>query len=134
MDDERMAKWLSMVRVGIGVGAFLAPGLLARAWVGSGGARPAVRPLVRALAARDIALGLGALIAMKRGGVVRGWLEAGVISDAAYAAGTLLSFPRLDGPGRFVVPVTAAGAALLGQRLAVSHSGYRAATRGSRSA
>ena len=42
--------------------------------------------LARAFGVRDLAIGLGAVIALDRGMPVRGWIEAGVLSDAVDTA------------------------------------------------
>jgi len=67
-----MSEWLrrgatavAVSRVGVGVVAFTAPALVSRSWVGSAGGGPSGRVLGRALGGRDLALGLGALAALR---------------------------------------------------------------------
>ena len=43
------------------------------------------------LGGRDVALGLGVVIALDRGAPVRGWLEAGALSDGIDLAACLLA-------------------------------------------
>lgn len=67
-----MSEWLrrgatavAVSRIGVGVVAFAAPALVSRAWVGGAGGGPSGRVLGRALGGRDLALGLGALAALR---------------------------------------------------------------------
>jgi hypothetical protein len=67
-----MSEWLrrgatavAVARVGVGVVAFAAPALVSRSWVGGAGGGPSGRVLGRALGGRDLALGLGALAALR---------------------------------------------------------------------
>lgn len=67
-----MSEWLrrgatavAVSRIGVGVVAFAAPALVSRSWVGGAGGGPSGRVLGRALGGRDLALGLGALAALR---------------------------------------------------------------------
>jgi hypothetical protein len=72
----------------------------------------------RMLGARDIALGLGAVIALDRGAPVRGWLEGAALSDAADCVACLLARDSLS-PGAVRASAGLGGAAaLLGVLLA----------------
>jgi hypothetical protein len=51
-------------------------------WIGPDAARRPVKVLARAFGVRDLAIGLGVVIALDRGTPVRGWIEAGALSDA----------------------------------------------------
>lgn len=82
------------------------PRPLVRAWTGTDDRR--VDPLGRAIGARDLALGLGALLALRRDVPARGWLEAAVISDAVDAVATLLAFRRLPRLRRWLILAAAA--------------------------
>jgi hypothetical protein len=75
-------------RIAVGLAFLVAPALAGRMWVGDY-ARPAgARVLGRAFGARDLALGLGVVVALDRGAPVRGWLEACALADAAdFSAG-----------------------------------------------
>lgn len=63
----------------------------------------------RMLGGREIALGLGGLLAARHDGAVRGWAEAGVLADATDAAALAIS-PAVSG-WRRPATVLAAGAA-----------------------
>jgi len=77
-------------RMAVGAAYVLAPGLFGRIWVGREATRPGAKILARAFGARDLALGLGVVIAIDRGAPVRGWLEGSALSDAVdFLAGVL---------------------------------------------
>jgi hypothetical protein len=104
---------IAVGRIGIGAVATLAPGAAARLvfheprlgrgtctrFVGPGptkfGSAPATHVLlIRMLGARDLALGVGAVLAARHGGTgVRGWVEAGVLADAVDAVAFARSGP-----------------------------------------
>lgn len=68
---------------------------------------------VRLLGGREIALGLGGLLAARHDGAVRGWAEAGVLADAVDAA-SLATSPAVNGWRRPATVLAAAGAAAAG--------------------
>lgn len=121
---------LAGARCALGLFALMAPDAAARPWVGAAAGGPARRRpgrsdagrrvLARALGGRDVALGLGALLAAGRGAPVRGWVEAGVLADTGDALATVASFGALPPVGRFLVLGASAGAALLGAAVAPS--------------
>ena len=95
MDDAEIALALARARIGIGLAAFVAPGLSAHVLSG----RPAsgIEPLLtRMLGARDLTLGLGTVIALDRGAPVRGWIEGSAVSDAADCISCLLAKSRMN--------------------------------------
>jgi hypothetical protein len=80
-----MARGIALGRVALGVVATLAPAAAARFQFGS--ARPALTIAVRMLGARDLALGVGVLLAARHGSTqLRGWVEAGALADGVDAA------------------------------------------------
>jgi hypothetical protein len=92
MDARAIAISHARTRIGFGAGMVLAPGLVGRTWIaGDEARRPAAKLLARALGVRDLAIGLGVVIALDRGAPVRGWLEAAALSDAVDLAATLLA-------------------------------------------
>ena len=114
-DAVRAAEGLALIRVGIGVAAWIRPDRITDPWVG-----PTTDPvtrgvLSRALGARDIALGLGALLAARNHRGVRGWVEAGGLADAGDLAATLIAFRRLPRLTRWgLLAVTGAAVASAG--------------------
>ena len=106
-----VARALACTRIVIGTSAVLAPARLVRPWIGRDAALPAATVLSRCLGARDLAIGLGAVLAMRHDAPVRGWIEAGGMADAADLVATLMAFPSLPRTSRWVV-AAAAGAAV----------------------
>ncbi|MEO6121441.1 MAG: hypothetical protein ABIW46_02810, partial [Acidimicrobiales bacterium] len=64
---------LALGRVALGVTAMVAPTLPSRPWVGGDATRPTIKLFARSLGARDLAIGLGGVLAFRRGAPVRGW-------------------------------------------------------------
>lgn len=112
---RRAAGALAAGRVALGVTAMLAPALPSRPWVGADATRPTIKLLARSLGARDLAIGLGGLLALRHDGPVRGWMEAGGVCDLGDLAGTLVHFRALPRTGRLLIlAVTSASAAASG--------------------
>ena len=91
MEPRDRALLHARVRIGVGAAFVLFPALAGRMWIGSDAARRPVKVLARAFGARDLAIGLGVVIALDRGTPVRGWIEAGAASDAIDTAASLLA-------------------------------------------
>ena len=107
MDDATVALALARARIAIGVAAVVAPGLSSR--ILSGRKASGIEPLLaRMLGARDLALGLGAVIALDRGAPVRGWIEGAAVSDTLDAVASLLAKKRMS-PGAFRATLLLAG-------------------------
>jgi hypothetical protein len=113
MEARDLALGLAGGRIAIGVASLLAPGLVGRAMMGAEGDSGGMRLLLRVVGARDLALGIGALVALDRDAPVRGWLRASAVVDALDAAGILLFRRHL----RPIVFPAAAGAATAGALL-----------------
>ena len=79
-------------------------------WVGDASALPGGKVAVRATGIRDVVVGLGCLMAMRRGGPARGWVEAGMIADMGDFVFTLMSFRHLPRTGRLFTLVMAGSA------------------------
>ena len=94
MDEKDLARMLGFGRVVLGAASFLSPRKVARFWTGESPEMAVSHMAVRGMGARDIALGLGTLIALENDGAVRGWLEASALADAGDAASTILSWKR----------------------------------------
>ena len=75
LTDEEIAKLFGLARISFGVLAFVAPRSAAKVWTGEDITGTTAVMGLRSLGARDAALGLGLLIALKHGGPVRGWLR-----------------------------------------------------------
>ena len=114
----RYARLFAAGRTVLGVAALLAPALPARPWVGDDADRPTAKVLARALGARDVALGVGPLLALRHGAPVRGWIEAGGLADSGDVLATLVAFRSLPRLGRWGVLAAAAGGAVTSRVLA----------------
>ena len=128
---RRGAMTVAAGRVGLGVTALAWPAVPARPWVGSAAADGvAARVFGRALGARDLALGLGAMAALGRadaagGADARGrsaaaWIAAGALSDALDVAVSVSSWRELPRVSRWLVVLSAGGAAVAGAAGAVA--------------
>lgn len=105
------ARGIAAARIGIGVAATLAPRLVSQLQFGS--STPAQLSTVRMLGGRDLALGLGALLAARHGSAtLRGWVEAGGLADAVDAL-TFLRAGSDEARHRGLTILTAGGAALV---------------------
>jgi hypothetical protein len=115
---EHGARAVAAARVVLGLTALAWPSVPARPWVGAAADDLAARVFGRALGARDIALGLGALTALQRPAAERGsacrWVAAGALSDALDVIASLSSWRELPQRGRWLVIASASGAALTG--------------------
>src|SRR5581483_4627507 len=115
---HRVALGLAICRVGLGLMAIVEPSPISRPWIGASRDEVGPRVLARALGGRDVALGLGVLLAARRNAPLRGWVEAGALADAVDAAATALAFRRLPRSGRYLVLAASGGAAALGSAAA----------------
>jgi hypothetical protein len=118
MDETKLALLMSRGRIAIGVSALAVPGFFAKRMSGRSETSGVEVPFARMLGARDLALGLGAVIALDRGAPVRGWLEAAALADAVDCLASIASRKQL-GRGGFLGTVSLASiAALAGAVLA----------------
>jgi hypothetical protein len=115
MEGRDLAVSLAGGRIAIGVVSLLAPGVVARTMTGRGGSQGGTRLFARMVGARDLALGLGVLVALNRGAPVRGWLEASAVVDGIDATTCVLARDHIRTsvfPG--ALGLAAAGALLSG--------------------
>jgi hypothetical protein len=129
---RRGATTVAAARVAVGVVALAWPALPSRPWVGTGeaGGDLPSRVFGRALGGRDLALGLGALAALRQADNASGapgeqrpasaWVAAGALSDAMDVAASLAAWRELPRLTRWLVVGSAAGAALAGAAGAVA--------------
>jgi hypothetical protein len=110
--------------VALGLTALAWPTAPARPWVGAAADDLAARVFGRALGARDIALGLGALAALQspagEPGSASAWVAAGAMSDALDVVVTVSSWRELPRRSRWLVVAFAGGAALAGGAAALA--------------
>jgi hypothetical protein len=124
---HRGATLVAAGRVALGVTALAWPSVPARPWVGAAADDLAARVFGRALGARDLALGLGALAVLQRPaagpgemGSARAWIAAGALSDALDVVASVASWRELPRVGRWLVAASAGGAALVGAAAALA--------------
>jgi hypothetical protein len=120
---RRGAVTVAVGRVALGLTALAWPAVPARPWVGATAGDLTAQVFGRALGGRDLALGLGALTALRPGaqpGPAAAWVAAGALSDALDVAASLASWPELPRITRWLVVVSAGGAALAGGAAAVA--------------
>lgn len=119
-----MASRHALGRVGIGAAMVAAPGLVARSWVGAVGSEPGARVLTTALGARDVAIGLGLVRALRGGGRAAPWLRAAALADAADLAATIRARRDLPLPAVLGVGALAGGSVAFGlyAERALAHS------------
>ncbi len=106
---RRLALVTAVGRCVLGGVAVTVPTLPLAPWIGEGRKDRSSQLLARALGGRDLALGLGALLALRHDAPVRGWVEAGGLADAGDVLVTLTSFGSLPRWGRWAVLVAATG-------------------------
>ena len=152
---RRGAMAVAVSRVGVGVVAFAAPGLVSRSWTGGAGdglpgqvpGRVLGKVLGRALGGRDLALGLGALAALRlqsaqapasiwgaamstdlgkpdpaaAAGLAAGvWVGLAALADGLDLVTTAVSWRDLPSRQRWLVALSSGGAAAVGAAAAVS--------------
>jgi hypothetical protein len=111
VDRRKIALVLSRGRCVVGLASIFLPGLVGRVWVGR--SDPAVRAVVRAVGIRDLALGVGALTAVKEEQHDAEWLSMGAACDGFDALVSLAS-PGLPRRARLIgLGAAGAGATLM---------------------
>ena len=129
---RRGAVTVAAGRVALGLTALAWPSVPARPWVGAAADDLAAQVFGRALGARDLALGLGAMAALQgpaaEPGSACAWVAAGALSDALDVAASLASWRELPRVTRWLVAASAGGAALTGAAAALSSATSRASS------
>ena len=109
---------VAVARVAVGIAALTWPSVPTRPWVGASANELTAEVLGRALGARDLALGLGTLAAIRKapsGPWPAGALyAAGALSDALDVAITAAAWPRLPRITRWLVAASAGSATIAG--------------------
>ena len=122
MQIRTLATGLAVNRILFGAGFVASPARAGRTWIGARAARrPESRVFGRALGARDVALGAGALVALRGGddAAARVWMAAHALSDSADLLATLAARRSLPtGAAAFAVAM-AAGSTTIGAAAAL---------------
>src|SRR5438132_13652179 len=109
---RQLAETVAWGRIAIGVTALVAPTLPLRPWVGRDFSwQPRAKLLARSLGARDLALGIGVILALRHDGPVRGWVEGSGVAGAGGCLAPLLALGKLPKARRWLVPPPAPRAA-----------------------
>jgi hypothetical protein len=114
---ESQVRALALSRVALGAAILVAPGPILRRWLGREAGEPIPRLLARSVAGRDIALGLGALLALQHDKSVRGWLEATMVADASDAVALVAGLRHLSWSRALAAAVPTVAALGVGGRL-----------------
>jgi hypothetical protein len=113
MDLATIARAQAVNRVALGAGLIAVPRLFARIWSGRAASDERARVLARGLGARDAALGVGGLLALRDGD--RRWAArtfgAQAAADAVDLLAVLMARDRLGRSTRAVAGTMAAGSA-----------------------
>lgn len=120
MTRRDIGRALAINRVAFGAGLLSMPGLYGRTWIGRGARRHDTQVFARALGARDLALGLGALATLDQPAVARRWFQAQAIADGADVLATLLAGRSLPWASRLFALTVAGGSAAVAVACAAS--------------
>lgn len=92
-----LAGALALNRIAFGVTYLLRPRSAGDSWIGRAARKPGTQVMVRSQAARDIALGVGALAALvrRRDREARTWFAAHALADGVDTAATWAARKRL---------------------------------------
>jgi hypothetical protein len=118
MKDTTLAMLFARGRIAIGIAAVALPGPAVRA-IGADRTPGGLAPLLaRMLGGRDVALGLGTVIALDHGAPVRCWLEGSALADTVDCVASVIAREHMT-PNAFRATAALAGAsAVLGIVLA----------------
>jgi hypothetical protein len=110
-----LATALSLNRIAFGLAYALIPERSARGWIGRVSRDPAAQVFVRGHGARDVALGVGALVPLIRGDerAARPWMAGQALADGSDIAATLAAGKRLPRSGaRFALTMAGVSTAV----------------------
>jgi hypothetical protein len=116
MNVRTAATALALNRMTFGARFVLQPEEAGRSWIGKAAAsRPSTKVFAQALGARDLALGIGALVALRRGDdeSARAWMAGHTLADGTDLAATLAARDALPtGPFLFAMAMAGASTAI----------------------
>lgn len=87
--STKLAALIAVSRIATGAALLVAPRRVGVAWLGDAAALPGGQLAIRALGARDVALGAGALAALGDHARLRRWIGAAAACDLTDAAAAL---------------------------------------------
>jgi hypothetical protein len=110
---RKLAAALAINRALFGVAYLVEPKRTGAGWIGRPARKGGATVLTRALGARDLALALGALAALRGRGDARGWFAAHALADGGDLAATLAARDDLPRQGfRFATAMAGASTAV----------------------
>jgi hypothetical protein len=112
MNAAHVARLVAAGRIGFGIALVAAPERVTSPWLGSDAGHVGTQVVTRGLGARDVALGVGALLAPSS--QLRPWVAAAIAADAADLGGTLAAGDALPLAGRALVGAVASAGVILG--------------------
>jgi hypothetical protein len=111
MTPRTLVAGIALGRLALGTALVAAPKtVVGPGWIGAEAERPAAGVLLRAVGARDIALALGTLAALKNGSSLTPWIVGASIADGTDFFGTLAAGQAIPMQGRVGVGALAGGA------------------------
>ena len=122
LDAAQVSRAMAAVRLGLGAIGLLAPGRVTwRLFLQGRRIDETTALVLRAAAARDLALGLGAVVASRRGpGPLRGWMLAAALADCCDALAIATSksaSPAVRASAALVSGLSASAELLIAQQL-----------------
>ena len=114
MNPRQGARALAIGRVALGAGLLLAPGVVARGWLGELAGRPGVQSVLRGFGVRDMVIGMIAMHTLENPQVGPRWQRTCAACDAVDAVAALAAARDLPLPGTLGVAVLGGGAAAAG--------------------
>jgi hypothetical protein len=114
MEPRTLVTGIAVLRAVLGAGLIVAPARSARGWVGEAGTTPGAQVMGIAVGARDVAVALGTLNALRRDEDVKPWVAVSVLCDAADAAANLTRRNHIPATGAIGVTALAGSAAAVG--------------------
>jgi hypothetical protein len=113
MTARTLARLQAAGRLVAGGGLVFAPGVVAGGWVGGAADKRDAQVLAIGLGARDVAIALGTINALRSRRGAGPWLRAGLVADAADLVGTLRARDTLPPVAVPAVAAIAGGSVLL---------------------
>jgi hypothetical protein len=114
VNPRQGARALAIGRVALGAGLLLAPGVVARGWLGELAGRPAVQSVLRGFGVRDMVIGMIAMHTLENPQVGPRWQRTCAACDAVDAVAALAAARDLPLRGTLGVAVLGGGAAAAG--------------------
>ena len=111
---------MGLGRVAIGASMVVSPEKAGATWVGALSKRPGAQTLTAAVGARDVALGLGALVTASDGDAARPWVLGAALGDFVDLVATVRAKEDLPDQAVIGVGILAGASALTGLWLATA--------------